>query len=351
MRNTTTLERASQAIGRLAAADAAWPPVCHDLIPQLRRVIGFDSFCIAQNDPLGLIPAAALGDNHAISGNQRLFWQIEMQQPDVNKAFHLAQAPCPVAALSTATGGDLARSTRWHELLRPAGIGDELRAALVAGGRWWGSVDLYRERRARPFTAEDVAALRRLTAPLAAVARRGWTASRNPPPAVGGPGTLVTADGSQVTATPAASRWLSRLEPAVQRSGTLIYALIARLGATVVPYRQADSVRSLIRAADGLWLQLDAGRLMTGAGAGMVAITVQPARPDAVTELLLHAFMLTEREREVAGLVLAGRSTGDIGQELFLSRHTVADHIKAIFSKTSVHTRAQLARRLTGACP
>lgn len=352
MRNPATLEHVRHAIGRFASDTAAWPPVRHDLIAQLRRVVGFDSFCVFQNDPLGLMPAAALGDNQAISANPRLFWQIEMQQPDVNKACHLVQAPCPVAALSAATGGDLARSTRWHELLRPAGIGDELRAALVAGGRWWGSVALYREWRARPFTAGDVAALNRLTAPLAAVARRGWTAQRNAsPPPERGPGTLlVTAEGKHVTATPAAGRWLSRLEPALQCAGTLIYPLVACLDATIGPYRRAEPVRTVTRSVDGLWLQLDASRLETAAGAGTVAITVQPARPESVTELLLHAFALTEREREVASLALAGRSSGDIGRALFLSRHTVTDHLKSIFSKTGVHTRAELAQRLIGAC-
>ncbi|HEY2288363.1 MAG TPA: helix-turn-helix transcriptional regulator [Streptosporangiaceae bacterium] len=350
MRRSTATERARQAIGRLPAWGAPWPVVAGEVIAQLRRVVGFDSFCASQNDPRTAIPAAALADNDAISGRQRLFWQIEMQRPDVNKTGDLVRASCPAAVLSAATGGDLARSARWDELLRPGGIGDELRVALVADGRWWGSVSLYRERQARWFTSGDAAAVAGLAGPIATLARASWTAGRGGPgPGEDPPGTvLVTDDGREVTATSAARHWLDRLDPVQRASGTLIYALVARLGAVRAPYGRADSVRSLVRAVDGGWIELDASGLESPAGAGSIAITVQAASPAAVTELLMDAFALTARERQVAGLALAGRSTGQIGAELFLSRHTAADHLKAIFAKTGVHTRAELAQRLAG---
>jgi len=70
------------------------------------------------------LPAAALADNDAVSSRQRRFWQIEMQQPDVNKTRDLTTADCPVGILSVSTDGDLARSTRWREVLDPGGIGE-----------------------------------------------------------------------------------------------------------------------------------------------------------------------------------------------------------------------------------
>ncbi len=68
------------------------------------------------------MPAAALHDVEVITAQQRRFWQIEMQLPDFNKTCHLLAAPTHVAVLSAATGGDLARSRRWDELLRPGGL-------------------------------------------------------------------------------------------------------------------------------------------------------------------------------------------------------------------------------------
>lgn len=351
MRGNATVERARQVISALPAADGLWPAVAGEVVAQLRRVVRFDSFCISQNDPRAPMPAAALGDNDAISSRQQRFWQIEMQLPDVNKTCHLVHAGCPAAVLSEATGGDLARSARWDELLRPGGIGDELRVALVADGRWWGSLSLYRETRAPRFTGDDAAVLGGLASPIAEAARASWTAGpQRGCPGEDPPGTvLVTGDGRQVTATAAAERWLARLDPHVRDSGVLIYALAARLGAVGGPYGRADSVRSLVRGTDGGWIELDASRLQAPAGAGSIAITVQQASPAAVTELLMEAFALTGRERQVAALAIAGRSTGQIGAELFLSRHTVADHLKVIFAKTQVHTRAELAQRLAGA--
>jgi len=296
------------------------------------------------------LPAAALADNDAVSSRQRAFWQIELQMPDVKKTAQLVQRRCPVAVLSAATGGDLARSVRWDQLLGPCGLGDELRVGLVADRAWWGSLTLYREKHSPRFTADDVAALARLAGPIARVARAAWTAD---PPRGGAhddaPGTLlVTAEGRQVSATAAAERWLDRLGPGQRRSGTLIHALAARLGETMDPYHPLDCVRSVVRGLDGGWIQLDASRLDTPDGSGTVAITVQAARPEAVADLLVQAFALTDRERQVADLALAGRSTAEIGARLFLSRHTVGDHLKAIFAKTGVHSRAELAQRLTG---
>lgn len=50
---------------------------------------------------------------------------------------------------------------------------------------------------------------------------------------------------------------------------------------------------------------------------------------------------LTEREREILALVEAGMSNPDIATRLVLSPHTVAWHIKQIFSKLNVHRRTQ----------
>jgi hypothetical protein len=123
---------------------------------------------------------------------------------------------------AAATGGDLAPSVRWDELLRPGGIGDELRMALVADGRRRGSISLYRERRAPWFTRSDAAMLAGLAGPIATVARASWTAdqpgsSRGEDP----PGTVLdTDDGRQVTATAAAKRclpgWIRCSVPAVR---------------------------------------------------------------------------------------------------------------------------------------
>ncbi|MPZ62331.1 MAG: hypothetical protein GEU93_13765 [Propionibacteriales bacterium] len=52
---------------------------------------------------------------------------------------------------------------------------------------------------------------------------------------------------------------------------------------------------------------------------------------------------LTRTENAVAELVAEGLSNPQIGQRLFISRHTVETHVKHIFRKLSVSSRAELA--------
>ena len=55
---------------------------------------------------------------------------------------------------------------------------------------------------------------------------------------------------------------------------------------------------------------------------------------------------LTEREREVLGLVAEGRSNGAIADQLFLSKKTVDSHISQIFMKLGLRESAEDHRRV-----
>lgn len=348
--NFTAARRAEASIARLSAQTAPWRELAPALAAALRGAVGFDCFSLCQHDPVARMPAGGVADNHVLASQQRRFWQIEIQSPDVNKSDHLADAATPVAALSAATGGDLARSTRWAELLGPGGLGDELRAVLVLDGRWWSSLSLYRERRSPAFTERDAATIGRVAPAIAAVARAAWTIPAPPSPSAPAPGTiLVSADGRTISATVTARTLLRQLDPANEDKGAVVSAAAARLSVPGQTGQHATALRSLARGIDGAWLQIDAARLDPPAGEAAVAITVQPAAPEAVTELLMHAHALTTRERQVVRLALAGASTADIAAQLFLSRHTVSDYLKAIFTKTGTHSRQELALHLTGA--
>ena len=54
---------------------------------------------------------------------------------------------------------------------------------------------------------------------------------------------------------------------------------------------------------------------------------------------------LTPRENEVLQLVVDGKTNRQIADELFISENTVAFHIKQIYEKLHVHTRAQVVAR------
>jgi DNA-binding NarL/FixJ family response regulator len=53
---------------------------------------------------------------------------------------------------------------------------------------------------------------------------------------------------------------------------------------------------------------------------------------------------LTERELQVARLVVDRNTNREIGTELFISQKTVETHMRNIFNKMNVSTRVELAR-------
>jgi DNA-binding NarL/FixJ family response regulator len=55
---------------------------------------------------------------------------------------------------------------------------------------------------------------------------------------------------------------------------------------------------------------------------------------------------LTERELQVARLVVDRNTNREIGTELFISQKTVETHLRNIFSKMNVSSRVELARVL-----
>ena len=71
----------------------------------------------------------------------------------------------------------------------------------------------------------------------------------------------------------------------------------------------------------------------------------QPARVIRVGEL-------TDREREIVGLVALGLTAPEIAEQLVVSTHTVRTHMRNAMTKTGARTRAQLvALALTGGHP
>jgi DNA-binding NarL/FixJ family response regulator len=98
---------------------------------------------------------------------------------------------------------------------------------------------------------------------------------------------------------------------------------------------QTDVLRAISAVAHGeaIFSQSIAQRLMQYF-ANMQPILPRDAFPD-----------LTEREREILGLIALGKSNAEIAEELVLSPKTVSNHVSNIFSKLQVVDRAQAVLR------
>jgi DNA-binding NarL/FixJ family response regulator len=98
---------------------------------------------------------------------------------------------------------------------------------------------------------------------------------------------------------------------------------------------QADVLRaiSVIAHGEAIFSPSIAQRLMQYF-ANMQPMLPQAAFPD-----------LTDREREILGLIALGKSNAEIAEELVLSPKTVSNHVSNIFSKLQVVDRAQAVLR------
>jgi DNA-binding CsgD family transcriptional regulator len=259
--------------------------------------------------------------------------------------------------VSAVTGGDLAQDPAWREIFGPAGVGDYLNAPLMAGGTCWAKLHLHRDSCDKFFTPGDAELVAAVGPMLAARIRDGLrgralcgdAALRDD--AAPEPGTIIVDEElSTVAATQAAWDWIDRLGLAkpvdAEPLPGFIYA--AAIHAAMSRAREAEPrpVRVRLQAADRRWAVVQVAPLIGGAGG--YAITVEAARSEDLAPLLMRAWSLTAREREVARLVIDGLSRQDIAQALFISAHTVGDHLKAIFGKTGVSGRQDLVAALAG---
>ncbi|MEK6229743.1 MAG: response regulator transcription factor [Actinomycetota bacterium] len=84
------------------------------------------------------------------------------------------------------------------------------------------------------------------------------------------------------------------------------------------------------------WSAEDITRAVRMVGNGM---TVFAPRSDT------SAAPLTDREREVLGLMASGATNREIAAQLHLSRHTVKEHTSALYRKLDVRNRAEAVQR------
>ena len=83
------------------------------------------------------------------------------------------------------------------------------------------------------------------------------------------------------------------------------------------------------------------GRSQKGVKRWLVLL-VEPFREVSVDEQsALERWPLTERERDVAKLVVRGLSNDRIAHEIGISPETVKTHVRSIFEKSGTHSRAE----------
>ena len=263
----------------------------------------------------------------------------------MNLYSELTTAPVPVAALRETTGGSPGNSAVYVDFMRPRGLYDELRAVLRVGGRPQGTISLFRTSKA--FSRVDVEFVNSLIAPLARRLRSYATPGRYAVTA-GRPGLLLfDTAGRLVSANDEARRYLEELPRGGPSGASPLGLLVPPWLQTIALTAQSGPAWIRLRTRGGRWLVCHASPMheLDGAPQGS-AVVLEPAKASDVMPLVADAYELSEREVEVTQYVARGLPTDKIAEHLFLSPHTVRDHIKAIFEKTQVSSRGELVGKL-----
>ena len=323
------------------------------LVEDLRRRVPFRAHVWALVDPetdVATAPLAAVPD------------PLMVQLPGVVRRRYLTtvnrwdRMNTPVASLHQATDGDLAKSLLHREVLGPAGIGDI--ASIVFRDRFgvWAFLDLWRFDADAPFTdseldilAEDVATI---TAALRRCQARSFD-SRSPTPERPGPAVLFLSSELEVLGqTPETDGYLRALLPTsvdrrpVPAGAYNVAAALLAQEAGIHPYPPVARAH----LAGGPWLTFRAARVESEVPAAErdIAVTIELTSPAERRTLYARSHGLTARETELLERLSLGADTRTLAHGLYLSEHTVQDHLKSIFEKTNTRNRRTLLSRISG---
>lgn len=338
-----------------ACADAA---TAEELVNGLREplndALGLSGMFLGATDPDTTIFATAAVIENLPDSMCAPWMHNEFLEDDFNKFADLHRTAASITTLHRATQDRPNLSPRHIALNQPVGFGPELRTTFSHGGLCWGVANLLREDGSEDFDEPAVDWLEQLRPAIAAAFQR--TVAVAPPPNVDEPIPGVVTldpDGRVISMTAGAEPLLAELRGHAITAGpdhrlpgeAYMVATLAR--ARAAGHGQALRPVTRLQGESGRWLTVRGDYTLTGSGdLANIVLVIEPSRPAEIMPLVVAAYCLTSREQEVLTELSSGRTTGEIATRLFISEHTVRDHIKAILAKTETSSRGELLSRL-----
>jgi DNA-binding CsgD family transcriptional regulator len=328
------------AIDRLCASGPAdLRELREAVLDVLRRALGFDWWVWVLTDPvteMGVDPFATIPDLAELPRLVRLKYLTP-----VNRWTRLET----VASL----GEDRGKSPLWTELLQHHGVADVVSTVFRDGHGCWGFLDLWT---ARPVQSAAVELLAQLAPNLTEALRRRQAQTfvevPHPEEATPGAAVLLIDDDLRITGQTSTSQtWLSRLLPPTDRSAPVPAAALNAAAQLLAQEARVDShpASGRVHLSGGLWVTLKAARLAPG---NLIAVTLEPSTPSERLDLFARSCALSPRETQLLTLLAEGAATKDVASQMFLSEHTVQDHLKSIFTKTGTHSRRTVLSHALG---
>jgi DNA-binding NarL/FixJ family response regulator len=338
------LQRAAERIERVRVDDGSSRALRRALLEEISRNVSFDAYAWLLTDPeteVGCDPVADVPCMSHLPELIRLKYATETNR--------WTSMGGPVARLLGATGGNLAQSLLWRELLGAYDIVDI--ASIVFRDRFgcWAFLDLWRVRPAVPFSELDAEYLTAIVSPVTEALRRAQAQTfhiAEAPKVPGGPAVLVLSPDLRVRAqTPETEAYLRALVPPTgdrQPIPAGAYNVGAQLRASEDGV-DSHPPRARVHLGQGVWLTLRAARIVESDEADAdIAVTLEPTSTNERMVLFSLAHGLSKREAEIVTACARGTDTRGLSQELFVSENTIQDHFKSIFAKTGTRTRGEL---------
>jgi len=321
------------------------------LLAALRRSVAFDWYAWLLTDPETEVGSAPLADAPSLTDLPRLIRAKYLTT--VNRWTAL---DAPVATLHTATNAVPARSPLWREVLSGYGVVDV--ASLVFRDTYgcWGWLDLWRTDATGRFGDHDLASLTAAASPITDALRRAQAHTFNdtaPLPARTGPVALILSPELEVKAQTAETEQYLRALVPPEGNERPVPAGAYNVGAQLLAVEAGvddHPPSARVHLHGGVWVTLRAARAAAEGPATDqdIAVTIEPTSPAERRSLFARSHALSPRETELLDHLARGGDTRTIAEALFVSEHTVQDHLKSIFAKTGARNRRTLLSRVAG---
>jgi DNA-binding CsgD family transcriptional regulator len=306
-----------------------WP----EFDARLRPLLGYDASTFSTIDPATLLwtSRSVIGMESSPDRERRVLL-LEFRGDDLNSFPNLLMQQMPIGSLWTASGGNLARTIRYEDLLRGLDLSDEMRAVIRSENLNWGAMTLYRRQPAEPFLYKELRAVRDALEPMGELLRLRMlqAAADNPGPLDRPPGVLrVSAEGAIEETSPAAAGRLEAVDDPSAIAGAVVEVVSAYNGGdalahATLPAGEEGSVT--LHAATG--------------GDGKLVIVVEEDRLVALDQRVADGYGLTDDEAEILGFYAQGRTTRTIAQILGIDAFAVQASLISMFEKTGTKNRA-----------
>ena len=313
-----------------------------EVLALLRDDVGFDWFAWVGTDPataVGVDPLASVPDLHELPRIVRLRYLTSANRWTSFDG---------VVALGERTDDSLV----WRDALRDHGVADVASVVFRDPFGTWGFLELWSS---RVYGADDLAMLADLAPRLTDVQRRLqallFQEDIADPAAMPGAAVLLLDDDLEVLGQTSASGAL--LEVLLPRPDgfapvpACAYNVAAQLLAQEFGVDDHEPM-ARVHLAHGEWLTLRASRVSPG---NLIAVAIERSTSAERLDVFSRSYGLSPRERELLSHLTRGQDTREVAALMFVSPHTVQDHLKSIFVKTGARSRRLLLARALGRVP